>query len=197
MTTHSQYLAGLTPGDREALEVRLFDGQSGKCFICDNAIDPILHRGQVEVDHIVPLAEQGPDRDDNLALTHASCNRSKGASDLRVARRMTEFERLQRQALERGERGANLGHVLQKHGGATAAIRLRKSGSRVEFTLSEVRDETIHSVPLYWDSLSKMEYFFTVCLASSTSAAQRQLFLPVRTAARSTSHRSLGVAAGF
>ena len=34
------------------------------------------------------------------------------------------------------------------------------------------------------------------CLASSTSAAQRQLFLPVRTAARSTTHRSLGVAAG-
>ena len=30
----------------------------------------------------------------------------------------------------------------------------------------------------------------------STSAAQRQLFLPVRTAARSTTHRSVGVAAG-
>ena len=35
-----------------------------------------------------------------------------------------------------------------------------------------------------------------ICLASSTSAAQRQLFLPVRTATRSTTHRSVGVAAG-
>ena len=33
-------------------------------------------------------------------------------------------------------------------------------------------------------------------LYASTSAAQRQLFLPVRTAARSTTHRSVGVAAG-
>ena len=99
----------------------------------------MLHHGLIDVDHIVPLAEQGPDRDDNFALTHASCNRSKGASDLRVARRMAEFERLQRQALDRGERGANLGHVLDKHGGATAVLRLRKSDARVEFTLSEVR----------------------------------------------------------
>ena len=35
------------------------------------------------------------------------------------------------------------------------------------------------------------------CLASSTSAAQRQLFLPVRTAARSTTHRSGGRCCGF
>ena len=119
MTARSHYLASLTPGDREALEARLLDSQSGKCFICDVAVDPELHHGQIDVDHIVPLAEQGPDRDDNFALTHASCNRSKGASDLRVARRMAEFERLQRQALDRGERGANLGHVLEKHGGAT------------------------------------------------------------------------------
>ena len=66
------------------------------------------------------------------SLRQTSCNRSKGASDLRVARRLAEFEKLERQALERGERGANLGHVLAKHGGAKAAIRLQKSGSRIE-----------------------------------------------------------------
>lgn len=160
MATHSHYLARLTAPDRDALQARLLDRQSGRCFICDDAIDPVLQ--VVELDHIVPLAEQGLDHEDNLAVTHATCNRRKGASDLRVARRMAEFEQLQQQALDRGERGANLGHVLQKHGGATAAIRLRKSDARVDFTLSEVGDETIHSVPLYRDSLSKMEYFFTV-----------------------------------
>ena len=35
MTTHSEYLAGLTLEDRTALEGRLLDRQSGKCFICD------------------------------------------------------------------------------------------------------------------------------------------------------------------
>ena len=108
----------------------------------------------------VPLVEQGADDEQNFALTHASCNRSKGASDLRVARRMAEFEKLQKQALERGERGANLGHVLAKHGGAKASIRLRKSGGRIEFTLSAAGDETIQSVPLYEDPLSDMWYFF-------------------------------------
>lgn len=161
MTMHSHFLAALTPGDRQALEARLLDSQSGRCFICDRAIDP-AHHEQLEVDHVVPLAEQGPDDEHNFALTHASCNRSKGTSDLRVARRMAEFERLQQQALDRGERGANLGHVLAKYGGGKAPIRLKKSNDRIEFTLSEVGDETIHSVPLYRDSLCSMEYFFSV-----------------------------------
>ena len=98
----------------------------------------------------------------NFALTHASCNQNKGVSDLRVARRMAEFERLQQQALEQGERGANLGHVLAKYGGAKEAIRFKKTDSRVEFTLSAVGDESIQSVPLYHDPLSDMSYFFGV-----------------------------------
>ena len=162
MAAHSEYLAGLTLEDRTALEGRLLERQSGKCFICDDTIDPVLHQDQLDVDHIVPLAEQGADDEHNFALTHASCNRSKGASDLRVARRMAEFEKLQQQALERGERGANLGHVLAEHGGAKAAIRLQNSGGRIEFTLSAAGDETIQSVPLYQDPLSDMKYFFGV-----------------------------------
>ena len=155
-------MAGLTLEDRTALEGRLLERQSGKCFICDDTIDPVLHQDQLDVDHIVPLAEQGADDEHNFALTHASCNRSKGASDLRVARRMAEFEKLQQQALERGERGANLGHVLAEHGGAKVAIRLQNSGGRIEFTLSAAGDETIQSVPLYQDPLSDMRYFFGV-----------------------------------
>ena len=43
MTMHSHFLAALTPGDRQALEARLLDSQSGRCFICDRAIDPAHH----------------------------------------------------------------------------------------------------------------------------------------------------------
>ena len=151
MAERSPYLGALDKEGRAALEHRLLERQSGKCFICDDVIDLILHEGQLDVDHIVPLAEQGPDEENNFALVHASCNRSKGASDLRVARRMAQFERLQIEAQKRGERGANLGHVLQRHGGAKAQLPLKRTGDRVEFALSQVGDNTIRSAPLYRD----------------------------------------------
>lgn len=52
------------------------------------------------------MDDNGPDEENNFAPTHASCNRSKGAADLRVARRMAEFDRLHEAARQRGERGA-------------------------------------------------------------------------------------------
>lgn len=159
MATHSPTLAAMNSDERHALEQRLLQRQTGKCFICDKVIDLVLHDGQLDIDHIVPLSDDGPDEENNFALTHLSCNRSKGASDLRVARRMAEFERLQEAAREAGERGANLGHVLRRYGGAITNLRLKRSADFVEFTLS---DETIHRAPLYQDRLSGMDYFFCV-----------------------------------
>lgn len=106
MADRSPTLAALDKEGRDALERRLLERQTGKCFICDETIDLVLHDGQLDVDHIVPLNDQGPDEENNFALVHAACNRSKGASDLRVARRMAEFDRLQSEAQRRGERGA-------------------------------------------------------------------------------------------
>jgi len=116
----SQYLGrGLTDEQRDALQRRLLDRQGGRCFICDGNIDLVLHRGHLDIDHIDPLAQEGADAENNFALTHSSCNRSKGASNLEVARRLAEFERLQEEAKKKegGRRGANLGDVLAKHGG--------------------------------------------------------------------------------
>ena len=160
MATHSKYLAGLTSEARTALKDRLFRQQSQKCFICDEVIDPDLH--QTEVDHVVPLADQGADDEHNFALTHLNCNRTKNASDLRVARCMAEFDKLQKQAVDSGERGANLGHVLDKYDGAKFAIRLQESSGMIKFTFSDVADNTIRSVPLYHDTKSDMSYFFSV-----------------------------------
>lgn len=101
---NSKYLAGLTQEQRKALEKRLHDRQSKRCFICDEVIDLVLHEGQLEIDHIDPLIDDGLDAENNFALTHLSCNRSKGAADLRVARRLAEFERLQTKALYRSTR---------------------------------------------------------------------------------------------
>ncbi|MEP6494794.1 MAG: HNH endonuclease [bacterium] len=74
---------------------------------------------------------------------------------------MAEFEKLQSAAESRGERGASLGHVLAKYGGAKYSIPLVSHPSRVEFSFSQIGSTEILSVPLYQDSLSGMKYFFT------------------------------------
>ena len=79
MPSHSDFLDGLSAAEKADLEKRLHDRQSGKCFICSNPIDLILHQGQLEVDHIEPIAEGGADTENNFALVHSHCNRQKGA----------------------------------------------------------------------------------------------------------------------
>ncbi len=159
----SRYLSGLTDEQREKkLQQRLHDRQSGRCFICDQKLDLVLHKGQLDIDHIDPLAEDGLDAENNFALTHSSCNRSKGASNLKVARRLAEFERLQEEAREAGRRGANLGDVLARHGGGKAALRIRRDGEMVQFAFSEIGDNVIRSTSLFADKLSGMSTFFAV-----------------------------------
>ncbi len=156
----SMYLSALSAEKRTELEGRLSSRQSGRCFICEKPIDVELHQASLEIDHIEPLAEQGLDAENNFALTHARCNRSKGASNLQVARRMARFERLQEDALERGERGANLGHVLAEVGGSSSNLTVRQDGDSVEFSFAEVGDVSIQCVKVHTDSLSGMRSFF-------------------------------------
>lgn len=162
MPERSPTLAALSKENRSALERRLHQRQSGRCFICDQPIDLDLLQGQVEIDHIVPLAERGPDEENNFALTHGPCNRQKGSADLRVARRMAEFERLQDVAREQGLRGVNLGHLLARYGGGTALLRLRLNDSRAEFVLTESNETNVTSLQLHKDGLSGMQYFFAM-----------------------------------
>ena len=155
----SRYLSGLNGDQREQLEVRLHQRQSGRCFICDQSVDVLLHKGQLEIDHVDPLLEDGLDAENNFALTHASCNRNKGASNLRVARRLAEFERLQEEAQQAGKRGANLGDVLAHHGGGTAQLTLKLQENRVQYSLPHAGDNDIHQAILFHDKLSGMDTF--------------------------------------
>lgn len=157
----SRYLAGLDAEQRAKLEQKLLARQTGRCFICDEPIDLMLHKGQLDIDHIDPLIEDGLDAENNFALTHASCNRSKGAANLEIARRLAEFERLQTQAQEAGKRGANLGDVLARYDGAKAPLRIRREAAHVEFSVPEAGDNAIRKAPIYRDKLSGMDSFFT------------------------------------
>ena len=54
----SAYLKSLFKDARKVLENRLHDRQSSKCFICEEPINLVLHDGQLDINHIDPLAEQ-------------------------------------------------------------------------------------------------------------------------------------------
>ena len=161
MTTQRRRVS-ITPEQRAKLEPILLNRQSGKCYICDEPVDLELQQDSLEIDHIDPFSQDGPDAANNYALTHQSCNRSKAASDIRVARRLAEMEKLHQQAKAEGARGANLHHVLTKYGGGKARLRIRRESDRVEFSFSETDDPRVQSVPLYRDKLSGAEYFFAV-----------------------------------
>ncbi len=156
----SKYLGALTEIQRHELEQRLSNRQNNRCFICDELVDLTLHAGQLDIDHIDPIVEDGLDSENNFALTHASCNRSKGASDLRVARRLAEFEKLQQEAQKAGKRGANLGDVLERHGGAKYSLRLKRDGDSIQYSMSASGDNRIRQSPVLTDKLSGMDYFF-------------------------------------
>ena len=46
----SKYLGALTVEDLAKLEQRLVSRQSGRCFICDDPLDLVLQKGQLDVD---------------------------------------------------------------------------------------------------------------------------------------------------
>lgn len=159
---NSRYVASLAQEELDTLRGKLHNIQSGKCYICRKPIDLQLHEGSLELDHIEPLAVGGRDTDTNLALTHSRCNRNKGASDLRVARCLAELNELEQAAKGRGDRGANLGDVLQNYGGAESELRLKQSNSHVEFSYPHAGDNGIHMAPIYRDKLSGAQYFFAL-----------------------------------
>ena len=76
----------IRPPDSPLFE-RLWQVQSGCCALCGKPMPrsrfevahaTIWKRERPTFDHIVPRAAGGPDREDNLQLAHARCNRRKG-----------------------------------------------------------------------------------------------------------------------
>jgi hypothetical protein len=157
----SLYLNSLSPLQRQELIVKLHSIQNEKCFICGDDIDLQLHQEHLDIDHIQPLQTGGKDDPANLALTHDSCNRSKQASDLRVARVLAQFDKI-RDEVARENRGPNLSDLLHRHGGARLDLPLRREDDRLIYSLPDVAENDTHSTPIYKDDLSGVEYAFVM-----------------------------------
>ena len=155
----SLFLNRQTSDERKALIETLHQTQNGHCFICEKVLDLQLHKDNLDIDHVIPLKTGGKDDPSNFALTHDSCNRSKQATNLEVARLLQRFAAL-KEALEPENRSPNLGDILTQAGGGQAELSFKLVGGQIQFTLSAVSDQAIYTVPVYVDELSGFRYFF-------------------------------------
>ncbi|MBI4651643.1 HNH endonuclease [Candidatus Desantisbacteria bacterium] len=156
----SLYLNRLSQKEREALIEKLFQSQKEICFICEKTIDLKLHKDALDIDHIVPTKLNGKDDPVNFALTHSSCNRSKQASDLNIARILNHFDELKNN-ISSENRGPNLDDILKSKSGSQYEIIFNKQNGKIKYSLPEIGNNQIFDLPVYIDALSGFEYFFT------------------------------------
>jgi len=157
----SKYLASLAEEQRQSLQQKLYARQRGRCYICRQDIDIEVFRDALEIDHISPLARGGTDDENNFALVHAVCNRSKAASHLDVARGLAQIERLHEEARENGApRGANLGRLLEDYRQTAEPLRFVYRDGSVRFALTQNGTPGVVEAPILDDRLSGMKSFF-------------------------------------
>lgn len=154
----SLYLNRLSPADREKLVVTLHESQSGNCFICGKPVDLGVHEG-IDIDHVEPTKVGGKDGPDNFAVTHSTCNQSKQASDLRVARLLKNFDDLALR-IEEENRAPNLGDVLGAFGGAKHDLTVDIGAASLRTSLEAVGRPDVVEYPIYEDPLCGFRYVF-------------------------------------
>jgi len=159
----SKYLRDLSKDDYQALTKKLHAIQNGVCYICQKPIDLDIHT--TNIDHIIPLANKGKDSEDNFALTHESCNKSKQDADLTVARSLAVLDEI-RHKIVIGELGkaknetASLSHVLEYFDGSKYEIHYKIENNVFKYVLSDVGKEEIISSPIFTDGLSGEQTVF-------------------------------------
>jgi hypothetical protein len=155
----SLFLARQKPEERHDLIGKLHSAQRGHCFICEQDVDLVVHKNAIDIDHVVPLKVGGKDDPSNFALTHASCNRSKLASNLEVARILQRFARMKKRLAEEN-RSPNLGDILIEAGGGNHKLGFKIDKASITYSLAEIGDNALATIPVYEDELSGFRYFF-------------------------------------
>ncbi|MDE0685083.1 MAG: HNH endonuclease [Candidatus Poribacteria bacterium] len=149
----SLFLRRMSEEERNDLVKRLHSSQNGSCFICEKPIDMNVHAGHVEIDHIEPIAGGGKDAPENFALTHASCNRVKQASDLRVARILSRFQDIVDE-VEKENRSPNLGDILNRYEGSRYDLPVAINETTIKVSFPDIGENDLSVYPIQLDQMS-------------------------------------------
>ncbi len=157
---HSAYLNRLSKEEYDALVKKLHQIQNGKCFICQKDID--LDIQSCNIDHIIPLngKMKGPDCEENFALTHEPCNKSKSDSDLNIARALHKLKDIQVCVQEKDNRAASLADVLLDFDGSKFEFNYKIEDGFISYSFDKLNDVTIHKAQIFTDKLSGSQTCF-------------------------------------
>jgi hypothetical protein len=154
----SKYLKSLTEAEYENLTLKLLIMQNHKCYICGDPIDIKLH--VTNIDHITPLANKGKDIEENFAVTHETCNKSKQDADLKIARILFKLKKIQEKTLATENKSASLKQVLEHYNGSKFDFKFTKSGNKIVYSFSENADNGIYETEIHTDHLSQEQTCF-------------------------------------
>ncbi len=154
----SKYLKSLSKERYQELTLMLLNIQNDTCFICNEKIDSSLHN--TNIDHIVPLANKGKDSEDNFAITHESCNKSKQDSDLKIARILYKLKKIQENSFQNENKIASLKNVLQSFSGSKYDFKYKIDSDILTYSFSEIGDNKIYNAKIFIDHLSNVDTCF-------------------------------------
>lgn len=148
----SKYLKSLSKNEYAELTDKLLRIQSNQCFICEEVIDISIQ--DTNIDHIVPLANKGKDVEENFAVTHASCNKSKQDANLKIARTLQKLKKIQEKVRKATSKAASLKDVLVAFGGSKYELQYKIENNVIKYSFSEMADNKIYETAIFTDNLS-------------------------------------------
>ena len=155
----SKYLAALSNEEYTELSNKLLKIQNNICYICQEKIDVDLQ--ETNIDHITPLANRGKDSEENFAITHETCNKSKQDADLKISRILATLRNIQKKVSDDDKtRSATLEDVLQYYNGSKFEFKYKIEGNILSYSLTDLNDTKIYSTEIFEDILSKEKTVF-------------------------------------
>lgn len=157
----SKYLASLSTDEYAELSEKLWNIQNHQCFICEEEINYDLHLNKTtNIDHIVPLANKGKDAEENFAITHESCNKSKQDANLKIARILQRLNKIQKEVQAESSKAASLKDVLRHFNGSKHKFKYKIENGIIKYSFPNNGDNTRYETPLFTDFLSKEKSCF-------------------------------------
>lgn len=161
---HSKILDSMNNDEKEQFNKELWEIQNHKCYICEEEI--VLGVHTTNIDHIKPLANNGKDHKNNMAITHEHCNKSKQDSDLDVAKRICLLQKIKTKSIEKGtltDAVFTLQDVLDYFNGSKYNFQYKideNDENTVCYCFDKIGDNTIKKTPLFIDKISGEKTIF-------------------------------------